>query len=119
MAKNSRRVSGSGFVAYKLDFGGAKLSGAILLISQMPVWLLEDTDSGNDATCEIIGCMRVVNAAVHGEDAAGNAAIAIGNKLYIDTDGELNKDATNGVLFGYALAAVSSGATTNIDIALA
>lgn len=117
MAKNSRRVSGSGYVGYKLDFGGAKTSGSVELISVMPVYLVEDTDSGNDAVAEIIGCHRVISAAVTGADGVGNSAVAIGNRLYKDGT-EINKDVTNGTFIGYALGVVSSGATTTIDIAL-
>lgn len=117
MAKNSRRVSGSGFVRYDLDLGGSASSGDVTSISEMPVYALEDTDSGNNATCEILGCMRVINATVAGADGAGNSAVAVGDALY-DDSGTINKDASNGVKIGYALGTVSSGGTGAIDIAL-
>lgn len=117
MAKNTRRVSGTGFVGYNVDLGTSGSSGDITLVSEMPVYLLEDTDSGNEASCEIIGCMRVVSYSVTGANNAGNSAVAVGDALY-DDSGTINKDATNGTKIGYALGTVSSGGTDTIDVAL-
>lgn len=55
---------------------------------------------------------------VKGEDAAGNAAISAGDIVYVDSDGEVNSDATNGARLGIAMAAVASGATTTISVRL-
>lgn len=60
----------------------------------------------------------VVKVNVRGEDAAGNAAIAEGDFVYLDTDLEVNKDATNGSKFGVALEAVGSGITALIPVKL-
>lgn len=117
MAKNTRRVSGEGFVRYTLDVGASGSSGDVTLIGAMPVYLLEDTNASDEATCEIIGCMRVVNATAAGADGSGNSAIAVGDALY-DDSGTINKDDANGVKIGYALGTVSSGGTGAIDIAL-
>lgn len=65
-----------------------------------------------------LGCL-IYNLSVHGEDAAGDAAIAKWDRLYIDTDGELNADRVNGIFFGWALAAVGSGSTTKIPVKIA
>ena len=52
-------------------------------------------------------------------NAAANSAVVKGDKIYIGTDGVLDKD-TTGVVFGYALGAVASGnTTTDIDVLLA
>lgn len=59
----------------------------------------------------------VFNLAVLGADGSGNTAIAVGDAIYIDV-AVLNADDSNGILFGYALGAVSSGATTNIPVKL-
>lgn len=64
----------------------------------------------------VIDTRGVHELAVKGENGSGNAAIAVGGAVYIDTDGELNGDDTNGTFFGRALAAVSSGATTTIKV---
>ncbi|SRR6266567_672967 len=67
----------------------------------------------------IIDRMGVYNLAVKGENESGNAAIAVGDIVYFDLEAHyLNSDATDGVRFGYALAAVASGATTTIPVAL-
>jgi hypothetical protein len=60
---------------------------------------------------------RVWNLSVTGVDNVGNAAIAQYAKIYLDL-GVLNLDAANGIEFGVAMAAVVSGATTVIPVAL-
>ncbi|MGI5233851.1 capsid cement protein [Actinoallomurus sp. CA-142502] len=54
---------------------------------------------------------------VKGVDGSGNAAVAVGDLLYyVDADTpKLSKKAT-GVRFGYALGAVTSGATASIEV---
>ena len=54
---------------------------------------------------------------VKGENTAGDAAIVRGDKVYIDTDGEVNSDAS-GIYLGIALFAVASGATTVTPVLL-
>lgn len=117
MAKNLRAKSGSGYVAQKVDLGTSGSSGDVTLVSEMPVYLLEDTDSGDEATCMIIGCHIVVDVSVTGANNAGNSAVAVGNAIY-DDSGTLNKDATNGTFVGYALETVSSGGTSTIKVAM-
>lgn len=60
----------------------------------------------------------IFNLPVKGEDGEGNAAINIGDAIYCGTAALLNANSGN-VLFGYALAGVSSGATTTIPVKLA
>lgn len=60
----------------------------------------------------------VIYLNVKGEDASGSSAIVYGQKLYVDTDAEVNEDATNGAALGIALAAVASGETTAIPVLL-
>jgi len=74
------------------------------------------TDEGSDgiATCQLDGAFAVP---VFGHDGTANAAIAIGDILVWDnTGGTLEKTpgSANSVRWGYALAAVTSGATTTI-----
>ena len=46
-----------------------------------------------------------------------DAAVAVGDKLYIDdAEDQLNKDFTLGKFFGYALGVVTAGATTTIPV---
>ena len=46
-------------------------------------------------------------------DHGAASAVGVGDKLYLD-GGVINKDSTDGVLFGYALEALPSGDTGNI-----
>ncbi len=117
MAKNSRNVSGSGYVRRLLTVTASLASGAIDLISQMPVWAVTAANASDQATVEIIGCHRVVELTVTGADGSGNSAVAIGDRLYKD-GAQVNKDATNGTFIGYALETVSSGGSGAIDVAL-
>jgi hypothetical protein len=84
------------------------------------VTLTAEGEGGNaalHATCAINPAW-VHDLPVKGEDGAGAAAIAIGDPLYVDTDGELNADATNGTQHSIALEAVASGATSTIRVFL-
>lgn len=107
-------VDSRAYVRRKITVGSSKTAGSVEIISEMPVYLEEDSDSNNQATCILPGCM-IVELAVKGENAGGNNAVALGDKIYKDST-VYNKDASNGVLFGYALEAVSSGATTTIEV---
>lgn len=67
----------------------------------------------------VIARRGIYNLSVKGENNAGNVAVAIGDALYYEDAATptLNKDNVAGaVLFGYALGAVSSGATATIPV---
>ncbi len=104
-------------VRVELTVGASKSSGDVEFLNDMPVFLLEDSDSSNLATVELIGCGLVVNLAVVGADGAGNSAVAIGEKLFKDGSA-YNKDSINGQFIGYALSTVTSGSTSTIPVAL-
>lgn len=90
-------------------------SGDPVLCGQIPGVALADEDSAGVTTVALDG---VFNLSVKGENASGNSAVAAGDILYYEAGQTppVNKDATNGVRFGYALAAVSSGATATIAV---
>jgi len=117
MATNVRYDKRSG-VRLELTVGASQESGEVILINEMPVFLLEDSDAEDKATVELIGVSLVVELPVTGADGAGNAAVAVGNAIYKD-GADYNRDATNGKAIGYALGAVTSGATETIQVALA
>lgn len=104
-------------VRLKLAVGASQSKGSVILLNQMPVFLLENSDSANQASGVLPGVGLVVELPVTGADNAGNVAVAVGHKIYKDGV-QYNRDATNGVLIGYALGAVTSGATTAIQVAL-
>lgn len=74
-----------------------------------------------DATREsiVISTQGGYEAEVVAKAAADNEAIHVGSWLYYDAaDDEINRDATNGVPIGQALAAVTAGETATIGIVL-
>lgn len=105
------------FVKKEIDFGGAQSKDTVILVGAMPVYLEEDTDASNLATAHLIGCGLTADLDVTGADDVGNTAVAVGDALYKDGT-QINKDAVNGTFIGYALGAVTSGATTEIEVAL-
>ncbi len=86
-------------------------SGDPVLVGQLPGVALTDEDAEGYTTVKFNG---VAELSVKGETTT-NAAVAAGDIVYYD-GGVINKDSTNGVRFGYALGAVSSGATTKIRV---
>lgn len=95
------------------------VSGDPVLVGQIPgVALVNEGAGGNDATTTTIardGCWLM---SVKGENNAGNVAVAVGDILYYEAGQTppLNKDVTVGVRWGYALEAVTSGATATIIV---
>lgn len=104
-------------VTLELAVGASKSAGDVLQLNDMPVFLLNDSDSDNLATCVLLGVSTVVELTVTGEDGSGNSAVAVGEAIYIDGSA-YNKDNANGAFIGYALETVTSGASTAIDVAL-
>lgn len=94
--------------------GNLVVSGDPLAVGQVPGVALTDEDSAGLATVQTDGVFRLN---VHGFDASTAAAVTAGAIVYWDDSaGELNIDSSNGVRFGYALEAVASGATTEINV---
>lgn len=90
-------------------------SGDPVLCGQIPGVALTAERSDGTTT---VACDGVFNLSVKGEAAGGNTAITVGMIVYYEAGQTppLNIDATNGVRYGYALGAVSSGATTTIPV---
>lgn len=94
-------------------------SGDPVLVGQIPGVALVDEGEGGNATGETtIQTDGVWDLTVEGANGAGNVAVAVGDILYYDSAAtiKINKDNTNGVRFGYALEAVSSGANAVIRV---
>jgi hypothetical protein len=76
---------------------------------------LIDTDADGEVVVDL-GPGVVYDIPVKGHDGSSGAAVDIGDKVYY-TDGEAFLDVDNtATFFGYALEAVSSGATTTINV---
>jgi len=89
-------------------------SGDPVICGQIPGVALTAEDSNGVTTVAVNGTFDL---SVKGETTT-DAAIAVGDIVYYDTAAtpKINKDATNGVRFGYAMAPVASGATTTIPV---
>lgn len=101
---------------------GTESGDFVLVFGEIPGVALTDEGDGGNADNHATVALNpkwVFEFAVKGEDGAGNAALAVGARIAVDTDGELNGDVTNGDFFGWALEAVASGATTTIRVLLA
>lgn len=83
--------------------------------AEVPAVATSDEDSAGLVSVQFGG---VYSLAVHGADGAGNAAVDAGEAVFWDAT-ELNADLTNGSLYGYAMEAVASGATTTVRVKLA
>lgn len=102
--------------------GDLVLSGDPVAVGQLVG--VAQIDEHTEASHPLLGKATVdtggaYNLSVRGIDADGNAAVAVGDAIYYvsaDTP-RLSRKAT-GVLFGHALAAVVSGATTTIPVRL-
>lgn len=122
MAKNRARHLGRKLnlsVAAVNGSGAGDLvkSGDPGAVGQIPFVALTDEDAAGFASIDTYG---VYNLVVAGRGIGVDAAVAVGDILYWDNaDGQVNKDSTNGVRFGYALGAVVSGVlTTTIEVRL-
>jgi predicted RecA/RadA family phage recombinase len=95
------------------------VSGDPVLLGQIPGVALTDEAEGGNASGQItIDTGGVYNLSVEGVNNGGNSAVAIGDIIYYEAgeDPPLNKDATSGVRFGYALGTVGSGQTATIPV---
>lgn len=96
------------------------VSGDPVVVGQIPGVALTDRSAPGVATGKAVVQIGsfVANLTVEGANNAGNVAVAEGDILYYDTAAtiKINKDNTNGVRFGYALAALSSGANGVIPV---
>lgn len=113
MAKN--RVYAQTNTTYpNLPVPASTLSGAPMVVGQIPGVMMADADAANTGVMQRDG---IFNLSVKGIDGSGNIAVAIGDILYYtagDTP-KISKKAT-GVRYGYALGAVTSGATATIPV---
>ena len=98
----------------KLPVASGKTSGDPDLVGSIPVVCLTDRDSDGNAECALKG---VFDLPVTGADNAGNAAVSVGDTLYMDA-GTINIDGTDGTEYGAALEAVASGETDTINVRL-
>jgi predicted RecA/RadA family phage recombinase len=114
MAKNEVFADGTHFSAV-CSAPTTPASGDPVLIGQIPAIALANEEADGATAVTTVG---VYSIPVKGENAGGNSAVAVGDILYYEAGQTppVNKDATNGVRFGYAMATVGSGLTATIAV---
>lgn len=116
MSKNQRYQRGEQ-LSLAATAPATPASGDPVLVGQMPGVALTAERADGETTIQFVG---VFDLSVKGENNAGNIAVAAGDILYYEAGQTppVNKDSVAGVRFGYALAAVTSGATATIPVRL-
>lgn len=110
MAKNMRYTPGNQLQVALADV----TSGDPVVVGQIPAVALTTTDADGNVTVKTDG---VFSLSVKGVDGSGNKAIAIGDIIYlVAADTPKLSVKSSGVRFGYALEAVTSGATKTIKV---
>lgn len=113
MAKNRIYAKGTNLDLVASD-PATPVSGDPVVVGQIPGVALTDERSNGKTSVQMDG---VFDLSVKGVDGSGNSAVAVGDILYYvaaDTP-KLSKKAT-GVRFGYAMEAITSGATDTINV---
>lgn len=104
-------------LSISMPVAAGTVKGDIVVNDQMVGYAQTTRDSDGNASVYIPGYFAET-LLVYGRTDGANSAVAIGNLLYADVaDGQVNKDVTNGVVFGYALGAVTSGSSATILVA--
>lgn len=91
------------------------VSGDPLVLGALPCVATTDRgqDTAGEASVQTDGSWEFP---LVGEDDGGNQAIVLGDIVYLQPDGSLSLDAVAGKRFGYALAPVGAGDTTDTEI---
>lgn len=100
------------------------VSGNPFVIGNIPVVALTSRDSVLLTATVLLGVVRnVANVSVEAVSVTGSftngSAVAIGDKLYIDATTHVISKDTGGILFGWALAAITSDSVATIDVLMA
>lgn len=119
MAKNY--ISEGKVIHAACTYPAAPDSGDPVLVGTIPGVALTDEGAGGNASTETsIATEGVFDLSVEAVNNGGNSAVVAGDKIYYEA-GEtppLNKDNVSGVLFGKALAEITSGETATIKVLL-
>lgn len=117
MAKNQVFADGQ-YLSLAATDPATPASGDPVLVGQMPgVALADEGDGGNAAGNTSIDFGGVYDLSVKGVDGSGNSAVAAGDIIYyVTADTPKLSKKTSGVRFGYALEAITGGATATIRV---
>ena len=95
----------------------AATSGDLIIYYELVGVALGDYDTVNDSI--VVAIEGGYELEVVAEGAAGDEAVRLGSWVYYDAaDDELNRDSTNGVPIGIALAEIDAGDTETIGVRL-
>lgn len=94
---------------------GIKKSGDPVAVGEIVGVCVTDADTNGTA---VVATEGVYKLTVVANDGTADVAIGVGDAVYLQTDGTINKDSA-GKLFGYALEDVSAGAAAVIAVKLA
>ena len=114
MASNEKYKRGPVYVpvASGVKSGDVCLAGTVVL--GLTGVATSDRDAAGNATVDPIDTYTVSVAAING---GGNSAVAVGDPIYyVDADTPKLSKKTTGVLYGFALQVITSGATASIDV---
>ena len=117
MATNIVQGAGNGLVI-QVTAGAAYVSGQMIHIGDQGLFgvCLEDIASGASGSVMVPGGV-IISHSVKGDNGSSSTAVAIGDKVSWDSANDTFFDVTAAnPTVGYALEAVSSGATTTIDV---
>ena len=115
--------NGNPDVKVRLTVGSTIESGDPVEINYLHGVAITDYNAPNadgKATVRLPGITCVYDMLVEAVDGSGNSAVAVGDRIFYDTAAtiKLNKDVTNGLLFGYALETITSGSSDTIHVAM-
>jgi predicted RecA/RadA family phage recombinase len=92
------------------------VSGDPVVVGQLAGVALVDRDADGYSQVQLEG---VFSLSVKGVDGVGDSAVAVGDAIYyVSADTPPLSKKNTGVLFGYALEAVTAGATATIKVRL-
>jgi hypothetical protein len=118
MATNRTRADGL-HLPVTVSNPASPVSGDPIRFGSLTGIALTDEDEGGNATGQtsVDFAHSVWDVSVKGVDDAGNSAVTAGDKIYyVDADTPKLSKKSSGYLFGIALEAVVSGATTTIQV---
>ncbi len=102
----------------EINFSGA-VAGDPVAVGSLTGVALTDSNSDDEVMIDRTGSYELT---VDASDDAGSNAVSEGDEIYYDSAASpvLNKDSTNGVLFGYAGkgASISGGSSAAIEVVL-
>jgi len=100
-----------------LTVGAGVKSGDPVAVGQIIGVATIDADANNQATVDTKG---VYDLSVKAIDGGGNSAVSVGDAIYyVSGDTPKLSKKTSGVLYGYALEAITASSTDTINVKLA